>query len=498
MKQTFYFSIVLFSISILIRLSILYYFNRILFVSDSSSYLINTYKFFSGETYLFDMRPPGYSYFIYLIWSLFQKSYFALVTAHFVLISLAYSTLYFAIAFLYKTKGFFLPIFILIISLIPVFMLDDYIVYSESLSYALFLLTISFFILSLMHEKPAYYIVLGILIALSIMTKIAMLPLLLFPIILYVRHYLKYKKVFQIKILYALAPVIVAIGALSLYNKKSIHTYSITKFGDFAKLMTVIFWVDEDCTNVEYEKKAIAFMNTKISENDRNEIRNNCTIGNVSPSRYSIYTKNCENIWHYYNYLIDSCAYSQIDVYNSTGNIHNKAKQRAGSKILNHQANMLYGFLYSLKTCKFSLYPLFNSVGSHEIFKKDLFSIHYQKPEFQALLKLKLEKPNSNFIIDKLFLFISIAFRNLLWYVIFLIALFASLYVILKEKQVRDIHVFFLGLSLFLFCYASMLVYYAHADTIRYTYFTSIILYLGLFHTIFLFKETSLKLPWKK
>jgi hypothetical protein len=498
MKQTFYFSIVLFSISILIRLFILYYFNKILFVSDSSSYLINTYKFFSGEIILFDMRPPGYSYFIYIIWSLFQKSYFALITAHIVLISIAYSTLYFAIALLYKTKGFFLPIFILLISLIPVFMLDDYIVYSESLSYALFLLTISLFILSLMFEKSSYYLLLGLLIALSIMTKIAMLPLLLFPIVLYVRHYLKYKKIFQIKIFYALAPVIVAIGALSLYNKKSIHTYSITKFGDFAKLMTVIFWVDENCTNVENEKKAIAFMNTKISENDRSEIRNNCSIGNVSPNRYFIYTKNCENIWHYYNYLIDSCAYSQIEVYNSAGSLYNNAKQKAGSKILNHQANMLYGFLYSLKTCKFSLYPLFNSIDSYEIFKKDLFSVHYQKPEFKALLKLKLKKPNNNLIIDKLFLFISIAFRNLLWYVVFVIALLISVYKILKEEKMKDIHIFYLGLCLFLFCYASMLVYYAHADTIRYTYFTSIILYLGLFHIIFLFKETSLKFQWKK
>lgn len=484
MNKNYYLSIILFSVLLAIKVYFLIHFENIIFVSDSSSYLLNTYRLFDGESLIFDMRPPGYSYFIYFIWIVFQKSYFTLIFAQIVINCFSYSLFYLAVSKLYNSLSLLLPVYIGMISIIPVFMCDDYIVYSESLSYSLFILSTSFFLFSIISDKFIFQFLFGLFIAVTILTKLALLPILVFPFILLIYLYIFKKHKISKSLVLCFGPTVLSIALLSFHNKKTIDTYSVSKFGDFAKLMTVIFWIDEDCTDNLSEKKAIAFMKSKMNETDINIVRKSNNLFDVSHNRYLLYTNNCENIWHYFNYLTDSCHYSQIQIYKSAIPIYNKAKHLAGLRSYNHQVNMLYGFLFSLKTCKFGLYSCLNRTASHEFYKKYLFKSHYEKPEFIELLNLKEKTSESSSIFDKLTLFISIAFRNLLWYLVFCFSILVFFYKLFKEKRLEKNNVFFLGLILFLFSYVFLLVYCAHADTIRYTFFSSFILYFSLFHLL--------------
>ncbi len=232
----------------------------------------------------------------------------------------------------YFSKTTLIFLFLIILVSLPFFWLEDFLIYSESLSLSLFIGCIALYGLTLKSKSKAGLFLFSMLIALTVLTKSSLIPLVFLLLMLFIINYHDLNIWTNIGLTFL--PFAFFIALYSFHNHKTIGSYSLFKFGDFARMMSVNFIIDETFTEDKDMKKALAYYCGKINAEDRAHINAINSGFETSPEIRGIYSRNCDNIYFYYSYLTDSLKWDPLRVYASTSDYVSKARKKMASFIL--------------------------------------------------------------------------------------------------------------------------------------------------------------------
>ncbi len=470
--------ILFFSLALFARLFFYLKLHVVLFCGDSSSYLSNTYNLLEGSELIFDTRPPGSSFFMFFVWKIFGQDYFNIVIAHLVVSVLAWTVLFYMFSRYFSRTGLIF-FFLLLLNSLPVFWFEDYIIYSESLSLSLCIFSMAFFGLALYSKKRLHVFLCSLFVTFSILTKSSLLPLLCFLVILFIFNYNNFKIWNNFGLTFL--PFVLLMTIYSFHNYNTLNTFSLFKFGDFARMMSVNFIINDSFSDDKDIKKALTYYSEKIDPSDRQTITNINSIFETSPGIRKIYSNNCDNIYYYYNYLSDSLKKTPMQIFSSTKDFVSIGRKKDSRLYFNFIVNNFISFLTNTK--QGVKYPV-NTINQTHLVKNlsaDLIGKEYiQKKEFSRYFTSVgfYERNLPSFLLKVMFI-VNQVFRNMFWLIIFVISFILNLILIKRSKLKDPFSIFNFTLSGFALAYILLIVTTGSANVDRYALFSDVVLYMS-------------------
>lgn len=243
-RSFFYSCLLVTAVFLFTRLQYFFYYPVLALSSDSASYVAAAFDILNLQTPVFDIRTPGYPFFLAAIWC-FSKTVFASSAAQ------SLCTLIASIFFLWSInrvyKSFILLFAVSLCGYIAssYFLILETAVLTEGIFSSLLLINAGFIILALKENKTLWWILFSITIALLILVRPA--ALFLFAVVIFIIIYFivnKYKLKFYISLLF---PCFIILILLCSYNYMTLRKFTITPFGE-ANLMgvTVLFMQPSD------------------------------------------------------------------------------------------------------------------------------------------------------------------------------------------------------------------------------------------------------------
>lgn len=468
-----------------IKLFFFFKLHVVLFCGDSSSYLFNTYNLIDGLTPLYHTRPPGYSFFIFLVWKIFGNNYFNVVMAQIIVSVFAWTILFFMFTkYFSKTKLIFF--FLVLLSCLPFFWLEDYIIYSESLSLSLFICCIALYGLAIRSKSRIQIFLFSLLVTFSILTKSSLLPLVLLLVLLFLVNY-NYLGIW-INLSLSFLPLVIFLALYSFHNHKTLGSFSLFKFGDFARMMSVNFIIDESFSDDKEIKKALNYYCGKIDPKEREIINNINSAFETDPKIREIYSKNCDNIYFYNNYMSDSLKRSPFQIYSSTKDYVSLGRKKNSKLYINYIVNNFVSFLYNTKQGE--KYPISTINQTHtlkNIFSPDiLYKEHLKAIEFSRFfISVGFQERQLPSLLLKIMFRLNQALRSMLWFIVFLVS-FVLNFILLKRTKFKDtFSLFGFSLAIFSLAYIFLIVTTGSASVDRYSLFSDLVMYLSLIFLVY-------------
>ncbi|MDP1801679.1 MAG: hypothetical protein Q8L81_10020 [Bacteroidota bacterium] len=258
---------------------------------------------------------------------------------------------------------------------------------------------------------------------------------------------------------------------------------SLFKFGDFARMMSVNFIIDESFSDDREIKKALNYYCDKIDPNEREVINNINSAFETNPQIREIYSKNCDNIYFYNNYMSDSLKKSSFQIYASTKDYVSLGRKKNSMLYLNYIINNFVSFLYN--TRQGEMYPVNKINQTHTIknvFSSDLlYKEHLKAIEFSRFfVSVGFQERTLPPLLLKIMFRLNQVLRNMVWFIVFLIS-FVLNFILLKRSKFTDTFSL-LGFSLAVFSlsYIFLIVTTGSASVDRYSLFSDLVMYLSL------------------
>ncbi|MEO6302332.1 MAG: hypothetical protein ABIP51_04070 [Bacteroidia bacterium] len=332
-------------------------------------------------------------------------------------------------------------------------------------------------------KKTIHLFLFSLLVTFSILTKSSLLPLVFLLGFLFVVNY-KYFKIWS-NISLCFLPLVFFLAVYSFHNHKTLGSFSLFKFGDFARMMSVNFIIDESFNDDKDIKKALNYYCSKIDLKEREVINNINSAGATDPKIREIYSKNCDNIYFYYNYMSDSLKRSPFQIYSSTKDYVSIGRKKNSKLYINYIVNNFVSFLYNTKQGE--RYPVNTINQTHtikNIFSPDiLYKEHLKAIEFSRFfISAGFQQRNLPSLLLKVIFRVNQIFRNMGWFIIFLMSFVLNI-ILLKRSKFKDtFSLFSFSLGIFSFAYIFLIVTTGSASVDRYSLFSDLIMYLSLIY----------------
>jgi hypothetical protein len=249
--------------------------------------------------------------------------------------------------------------------------------------------------------------------------------------------------------------------------------------------MSVNFIIDETFTEDAKIKKAITHYKNKFNKDEIRTIQSVPSVFSTNKQIRNIYEKNCDNIYYYCNYMLDSLKTPLIAVLNSTKDYVPIGRKKNKKLYYNFVFNNFVSFLFNTKQGeKYPLEAISLANKKEWLFTPGVLA-HDQlsKMEFSRFLISNEFGPRylPKFILNVLFI-VNKIFRNMIWIFIFLASLIISS-IRLKKTYKKDLtNTFFFSVFLLTVGYILLVVTTGSASIDRYSLFSDLVFYLSLIY----------------
>lgn len=513
-----YCSIFVFLIFLITRLPYYIYYPIHSLTTDSASYSAIALKIIDGKAPLLDMRTPGYPLFISLIW-IFTKNF----TIVFLIQSLL--TLFTSIIFLRALILFCRSLAILFTIAISVFISSSYYLLpeisllSELLFVVFLMLNCSLLIFALKKGKIIFWLLYSASFAFLVLIRpIAMfiVPGFLLIIIFFIFNKYELKYYFAL-----LAPAVLILFSLSLYNYFTIKKFTTSPISDLYIAGVTVLFMEESPEYPDKVNAAIKKTLDPISTKDKLYIKNSFDLSKF----FRIYNDNIFQTWVLVDNLMEEdTTWTYMDIQPILKVISMDALKRRPDIYTKIVINNLYQSFNNISST-FNFYDeipvsYWKNIVDKKFIKEledkewNQFYSGWEAPEevknlflFQRECQLNLNYVENNSaeginlkdtFLKRVYIFYekvyNYLFRNILWMLIFFASFFLSIYEIIRTKF-KDIYCFIPGVFSVIAISNALVVSLFGTAIVRYTYVVEFVIYLSLPFLILLIKRLHKTYP---
>lgn len=516
-KQTFWYGSLLVIIVFLItRLPYYLYYSFTSISFDTASYCAAAINILESRIPLFEIRPPGYSLFLSVIWSFSKDPFY---------ISLIQSllTLFISIFFLwamyktYKPFVFFFAIAISIFISSSAYLVLETALLADSIFVNFLILSSTFLILALKKNKPVSWISFSISMALAILIR----PVGLFfcsVIILLLLFFIikKYKFKFYLMLV---VPFSIIILSLCLYNYFTLKAFSITSFGESNFSGVTILFMEPSKEYPPYVNDAIKKTLDEIPKKDIPYVRNSYGIT-------KLYNTFCNNFFRqlylFDNLMKQDSTLTFADIQPITRRVYIDAIKKYPHLYGKFFFSNFFQFFRNI-SIKVDFYKelgrayentILEKAYVNELVKGGWLHISSNKMDYEKVISFYSEQINTQtrmeYVINSessqiemksTFLksvyeiyeeFYNFCFRNIIWLILFAVTLSISIYKSIKSRF-ADIDAFIFLLFAVMFLTKAFVVSTVNCSLVRYSLIVEFVLFFSLpFLIIFLKKPYKL------
>lgn len=232
---------------------------------DTPSYIAVAFDMLDFRLPLFEVRTPGYPFFLFVVWS-FSKTILCVSFMQSII------TLFTSVFFLYVINKFYNKHIFLFAATVSVYissahyLILDTALLTESLFVNLIIITCSFLILSVKRNKPVYWILFSMSAAVVIIVRPA--GIFLCGIILLLLIYMLYRKSGLKFYLSVTAPVSFIILSLCFYNYITLGSFTVTPFGESNMSGVAITFMEPSPEYPEYINEAVEEVLSAVPKKD--------------------------------------------------------------------------------------------------------------------------------------------------------------------------------------------------------------------------------------
>lgn len=515
--KTFMYGLLLvFIVFLITRLQFYLYYSITPISYDSASYVAVAFTIMDFHTPLFEIRTPGYPAFLSMVWSI-SKTLYAVSFVQ------SFFTLFTAAFFLWAINKYYRSLLLVFAVAISIYISSSYFLILETalLTEGLFvnflLITTALLILAMKSNKLSYWILLSATMAITNIVRPAGLFLCGIIVLLIIYFAMrKYKLKFYISLI---VPFCLLIFGLCFYNYLTLKAFTITPFGETNLSGVTITFIEPSPEYPEYVNEAINKILSSIPKKDIPYVKNSFGVSKL----YDIFLRN----FHKEIHLIDD-----IMKHDTTKNY--TYFQPVLRKIY-MDALKKYPQVYA-KFFLVNFYQFFININKEVEYygelAKDYKKIYVDKIYVEILGKGGWQQVSSdesdydkikNFYSDEIdktnfenitvsntgevtiqptFLktvyeiyqkIYNVAFRNLLWLMLFIFTFFISIFRMIKSKMSdTDAVIFFLFGAIFLS--KALLVSLVECSLERYSYAVEYVYYLSLPFLILFLRNSKIKL----
>jgi hypothetical protein len=474
------------------RLPYFLYINVPLLVPDSQSYLDIAHQIIQGNVPKFMIRTPGYPLFLAISY-LFSKQLITVIYLQ-TIISLLTGLLF--IQSINKTfpKLTFAAVVAMLITMSSTIYLNcEVSIQTENLYTNLLIITLSWIILVLKSQKNRYWALSSLFMMLVIIVRPS--GLFLVPIFALLLIYQLINK-YPIKAKLSLTlPAISLFVLMCIYNFFTIGHFSISPFGAYGKLGTVVTYMEPDSSFPDYVNKSIEAIQKEIPEEHRQLIKNSSETKDLQV----IFIIYFDHLLHFYNETMKQnpeMPKNQVDLFNlhvkNAKMITNKAMEKYPDGYKKFVKSMLYQYFVCLAPERSVTYPYYSSYDKCNTvcLKSNFYSENFKQGQvcgfkINKIRPSQTEMMYQNFDESSLFKFprlynslASSIFQNIFWvFLSFGIFLFSGIKFIISKLKNTDSLIVLIVVSMnlgaaILTCLVQMGMI-RYASTLHFTYYVA-------------------------
>ncbi|MBL8007280.1 MAG: hypothetical protein JNJ56_07085 [Ignavibacteria bacterium] len=232
---------------------------------DTPSYIAVAFDMLDFKLPLFEVRTPGYPFFLFVVWSI-SKTIFSVSLIQSIITLLTSVFFLFVLNMFYKKYIFLFAAAVSVYISSAHYLILDTALLTESLFVNLIIITCAFLILSVKRNKPFYWTLFSLSAAAVIIVRPA--GIFLCGIILVILLYLLFRKSGLKYYLSVTAPISLILLSLCFYNYITLGSFTVTPFGESNMSGVVITFMEPSPEYPGYINEAVEEVLSTVPKKD--------------------------------------------------------------------------------------------------------------------------------------------------------------------------------------------------------------------------------------
>lgn len=513
LKLSLFFLIIVFLIT---RLPFYLYYPVVSISFDTASYCAVALNILEGNIPLFDIRTPGYPFFLSAIW-MFSKNLFflSLVQSLFTLFSCVLFLV--VVNRVYKKHLIYFAAALIIYISSSYFILFESAMLTENLFVNVLILITAFMILAIKERSSSHWILFSVLCGVLLYLRPA--GLFLAPVFAVLFFYF-FKSKLNLKYYSSLlAPVMIFILSLCMYNYFTVNSFSMSPFGNINLPGVTITFMEPSPEYPEYVNQIIDSVSNKLPGKDKSYVRTSFGVSKL----YNVFLNN------FYAVIVLTGMLMQHESSSGFISVIPILKRISFDAIKKHPdiyakffiSNFIQFFRNISKSLVFytELERIYKSIAIEQKHLKALEKGGWQQvstnaSDYQKVIdlyrmnaertagieqikieesdKVKLNNTALKSIYDFYEKVYNILFRNIFWLIISAIT-FAVCFIKLLKSNFRNTDALIYFLLVLMFISKAVLVSLVESSLERYSFTIEFVLYLSIPYLIILWNKTKTK-----